>query len=118
MSNGNEVWLEKAEEMAIFALDQGDSGAGRMLEVNRTNRTIVTENQALANMTLRLVADRFNRVTPGSYKFLADIADMVERYQQTMLGETNSRIQFMKVATAAQTVGNRLKFELDNLANK
>lgn len=106
----SDTWLENAEDEILFSNAGGSHEAEKLLEIGPVNRTIIDDNQAYGLIVLRVAARYFRKVRPAvidsktmeivrePYKYLDDYADIVEAYQQTMIGETNSRIQFMKVA--------------------
>lgn len=107
----SDKWLENAEDIVLFSNQGQGADATRLLEIGPVNRTIVDDNQAYGLLVLRMAARYFRRINPpvenklkpgeflpDKYKYLDDDCDSIEAYQQTMVGETNSRIQFMKVA--------------------
>lgn len=107
----SEKWIENAEDLVLFSNQGQGAEAIRLLEIGPVNRTIVDENQAYGLLVLRMAARYFRKINlplvnpdkpgeylPDRYKYLDDDCDSIEAYQQTMVGETNSRIQFMKVA--------------------
>lgn len=107
----SDKWIENAEDIVLFSNQGQGAEAIRLLEIGPVNRTIVDENQAYGLLVLRMAARYFRKmypaevdtkkpgeILPSKYKYLDDDCDSIEAYQQTMVGETNSRIQFMKVA--------------------
>jgi hypothetical protein len=119
-----EDWLEKHEQaIDLFRTRGKGAEAARLLEIGSVNRTIISSRQAIlciAARTLSMVMrSRYNEKSVGKkWLWPAQIADWVEEYQQTMQGETNSRIQFSKVAIAQfQGIINKAKSELEKMVS-
>lgn len=135
-----DTWAQKAEEnIELFSNATRGAEAGRMLEINSTNRIIVDDDQALIQQIGRFVTHRFvslkNKYSgdtlpvmasssienikkkDNGYDFLERLFDGVEQYQATRDGKTRS--DFKEVAIA-QGIGamNQLKKEFSNLAVK
>lgn len=103
-------WLDNAENILLFEQSGQGADPARMLEIGPVNRTINDQDQAYNLMVLRMMARYYKRLVPAKvnesgdvvgpvpYGWIDEVADSVEAYQQTMSGETNSRVQFMKIA--------------------
>lgn len=103
-------WLDNAESMLLFSPSGDGADATKLLEIGPVNRTIRDDDQAYNLMVLRMMAHYYkslekprtdndgNITGPVPFEWINQAADLVESYQQTMEGETNSRVQYMKVA--------------------
>ncbi len=116
---GVETWIEEQENAIIFD-ESGNSGgaeASRLLEISPTNRIIVNSDQAKLLMVLRMAAMRFRKwyFDTDKYKYIDDVANMIEEHQLTLEGE--SRFQFSRVAIAQYIARliTRGKRELESL---
>jgi hypothetical protein len=97
-----ETWIQQQEKNILFRNQSRGADANRLLEIGRVNRTIIDRDQAILLMVGRVISRRMKSLytDKNKYQWIDDICDLVESHQQTMSGETNSRIQFMKVAIA------------------
>ena len=99
----NKLWIETAENIALFR-NQGKGGdASRLLEMTPTNRTIAGKEQAVIMACIRFAGLYYESLYPEKkkYTYLNALCDIIEGYQLTMSGEENSRRQFMKVSIAS-----------------
>lgn len=115
-------WLEKSEELMFSNAGGNMVDANELLKTGPVNKTIVDEFQATSLIVSRIAASRFCRMYDSDpdginqYDWTKDYPDLTEQYQQTMTGETNSRVQFIKLGMAQiQNMANGLKRELENL---
>lgn len=100
-----EEWAAQSEEIALQLLSDmsASGGAYQLLLMSNTNRTIISRKQAIILATLRFAANYYRSLYPkkkDSYKWIDDLCDIIEGYQLTMVGDDNSRRQFMKVEMA------------------
>jgi hypothetical protein len=98
-----ETWVQTQENLILFKNKGEQNNAGRLLEISPTNRTIISRDQGVTLAVLNFTHNYFRKLYPDQpirYSWLKDVRVNVEEYQQTMAGETNSRIQFIKTTVA------------------
>jgi hypothetical protein len=109
---GND-WTQDAEDTIIFSNDEDESSISKLLEVGPVNKTIEDGQQAGILMILRGTADYLRRELDSedvSWLWMNKMADDIEMYQQTLAGETNSRIQYLKALAAKSMAALSTKF--------
>jgi len=115
-------WLDQSEQIMFSNAGGNMVDANELLKTGPVNKTIVDEFQATSLIVARIASDRLCRLHEDDpdgfnpYDWTKVYPDLTEQYQQTMNGETNSRVQFIKLGMAQiQNMATGLKRELENL---